>query len=150
VFLTSVRRLDASSREGQRAARLPSRGRATISGVALGGGLALLNTAPDWSGASWAHELGTLVAGTRPEHPNFDGWPWQEFVRTADGFAEPRELRVTTYGPGDPEGVLAHMASVSWIAGLPATQGPSFSRACAQSSRPARPQNDSSCTSRSA
>jgi SAM-dependent methyltransferase len=90
--------------------------------LALGGGLALLNTAPDWSGATWAHELGTLVAGTRPEHPNFDGRPWQAFVREADGFAEPWEVRVTTHGPADPERVLAHMASISWIAGLPAPQ----------------------------
>lgn len=87
-----------------------------------GGGLAVLNTVPDWSGASWAHELGTLVAGARPEHPNFDGRPWQDFVREADGFAEPRQMRVTTYGPADTEGVLAHMASISWIAGLPEPQ----------------------------
>jgi SAM-dependent methyltransferase len=87
--------------------------------LAPGGGLALMSTAPDWSGASWAHELGTLVAGTRPEHPNFDGRRWQEFVHEADGFAEPWELRVTTYAPADLEGVLAHMASISWIAGLP-------------------------------
>ena len=85
----------------------------------VGGGLALFNTAPDWSGASWAHELGTLVADGRPEHPHFDGRPWQEFVREADGFAEPWQVRVTTYGPADPEGVVAHMASISWIAGLP-------------------------------
>ena len=39
----------------------------------VGGGLALFNTVPDWSGASWAHELGTLVADTRPTHPYFDG-----------------------------------------------------------------------------
>ena len=31
-----------------------------------GGGVALFNTVPDWSGASWAHELGTIMAGTRP------------------------------------------------------------------------------------
>jgi SAM-dependent methyltransferase len=86
--------------------------------LAPGGGLALLNTVPDWSGASWAHELGTLVAGTRPEHPHFDGRAWQEFVREAGGFAAPWELRVTTYRPADPEQVLAHMASMSWIAGL--------------------------------
>jgi len=30
---------------------------------------------------------------------------------------------VTTHGPADPERVLAHMASVSWIAGPPASQG---------------------------
>lgn len=88
----------------------------------LGGGLALLNTAPDWSGASWAHELGTLVADSRPAHPNFDGRPWQAFVREADGFAEPWEVRVTTHSPADPERVLAHMASMSWIAGLPAPE----------------------------
>jgi len=87
--------------------------------LARDGGVALLNTVPDWSGASWAHELGTLVAGTRPEHPNFDGRRWQEFVREAFGFAEPWELRVTTYVPADPERVLAHMTSMSWIAGLP-------------------------------
>ena len=57
--------------------------------LARGGGVALLNTVPDWGGASWAHELGTLVTGARPEHPNFDGRPWHEFVRETDGFADP-------------------------------------------------------------
>jgi SAM-dependent methyltransferase len=84
-----------------------------------GGGLALFNSVPDWSGASWAHELGTLVASSRPNHPNFDGRPWQEFVRAAGGFADPWELRVTTYGPAEPDRVLSHMASISWIAGMP-------------------------------
>ena len=84
-----------------------------------GGGLALFNTVPDWTRASWAHELGTLVVGTRPEHPHFDGRPWQEFVRDAAGFAQPWEVRVTTYSPADIEQVLAHVASISWIAGLP-------------------------------
>lgn len=84
-----------------------------------GGGLALFNTVPDWSGASWSHELGTLVVNARPEHPNFDGRPWQEFVREADGFAEPWNMRVTTYGPADTERVLTHMSSISWIAGMP-------------------------------
>jgi ubiquinone/menaquinone biosynthesis C-methylase UbiE len=90
--------------------------------LSCGGGLALFSTVPDWSGASWAHELGMLVAGARPEHPHFDGRSWQELVREAGGFAEPRELRVTTYGPADREQVLAHIASMSWIAGLPEPQ----------------------------
>ncbi len=90
--------------------------------LAPGGGLALFDAAPDWTGATWAHELGTLVADTRPEHPNFDGRSWQEFVREADGFEEPWQVRVTTYGPADTEGVLAHMASISWIAGRPERQ----------------------------
>ena len=43
-------------------------------------------------------------------------------MRQADGFAEPWHVRVTTYSPADTEGVLAHMASMSWIAGLPEQQ----------------------------
>jgi hypothetical protein len=39
-------------------------------------------------------------------------------VREDGGFAEPWEVRVTTYGPADPERVLAHMSSMSWIAAL--------------------------------
>lgn len=90
--------------------------------LARGGGLALFNAMPDWSGASWVHELGTLVAGTWPEHPEFDGRSWQQFVRAAGGFAELRQLRVTTHVPADPMQVLAHMASITWIAGLPEPQ----------------------------
>ena len=67
-----------------------------------GGGLAVISTVPDWSGASWAHELGTLVEEVRPEHPAFDGPPWQEAVRAAGGWTEPRQIRVTTSQPADP------------------------------------------------
>ena len=84
-----------------------------------GGGLALFNTIPDWRGATWGHDLGQLVAGLRPQHPHFDGPAWQEFVRESGGWSEPWEVRVTTYPPADPEGVLAHMMSMSWIAGQP-------------------------------
>ncbi len=87
--------------------------------LAPGGGLALLNTVPDWSGASWAHELGRLVVENRPEHPNFDGPPWQEFVRAADGWGEPWEIRVTTYPLADVGRIVDHLASISWIAALP-------------------------------
>ncbi len=84
-----------------------------------GGGLAILFTAPDWSGASWAQELGTIVSESRPQHPHFDGPSWQELVRAAGGFREPREIRVTVMQPADPERIVDHMASVSWIAGMP-------------------------------
>jgi SAM-dependent methyltransferase len=90
--------------------------------LAPGGGLALLNTVPDWRGASWAHELGTLVMRSRPEHPNFDGAPWQDFVRAAEGWGEPWEIRVTTHPLVDLEGILAHLASMSWIAAMPEAQ----------------------------
>jgi ubiquinone/menaquinone biosynthesis C-methylase UbiE len=83
-----------------------------------GGGLAVISTLPDWSGASWAHELGSLVSSTRPEHPHFDGPPWQVAVRAAGGWTEPREVRVTTRQPTSPERIVDHMASMSWIAGM--------------------------------
>ncbi len=83
------------------------------------GGLAVLNTVPDWTGASWADELGKLVAGLRPEHPNFNGPPWQESVRAAEGWGEPREIRVTVSQPADPARILDHLASFSWVAGMP-------------------------------
>jgi SAM-dependent methyltransferase len=86
------------------------------------GGLALLSTVPDWSGASWARDVGTLIAGLRPSHPAFDGPRWQDSVREAAGWTEPREIRVTTQQPADPERVLDYVASISWIAALPGEQ----------------------------
>jgi SAM-dependent methyltransferase len=84
-----------------------------------GGGLAVLSTAPDWSGASWAQGVGTLIAGLRPRHPHHDGPPWRDAVRAAGGWTEPREIRLTTMQPLSPERLLAYVASVSWIAALP-------------------------------
>jgi SAM-dependent methyltransferase len=84
-----------------------------------GGGLAVLATVPDWSGASWAHELGTLINEMRPEHPFFDGPPWQEAVRAAGGWAEPREIRVASSQPVDPGRIVAYVASMSFVAALP-------------------------------
>ncbi|HEX7291806.1 MAG TPA: class I SAM-dependent methyltransferase [Conexibacter sp.] len=83
------------------------------------GGLALLRAVPDWSGASWVREVGELIVGVRPEHPAFDGPPWQDAVRAAGDWSEPRELRVTTAQPADAVQVVAYVASISWIAGLP-------------------------------
>jgi SAM-dependent methyltransferase len=84
-----------------------------------GGGLAVLSTAPDWSGASWANDVGTLIQRLRPEHPYFDGPPWQDAVRDAGGWTRPREIRVTTPCPADPEGIVAFVASMSFVAALP-------------------------------
>ena len=87
-----------------------------------GGGLALLSAVPDWSGASWAHEVGTLIAGMLTTHPKFDGPPWQESVRGAGGWTEPREIRVTTSQPASPERMVDYIASMSWVAALPEEQ----------------------------
>lgn len=87
--------------------------------VRPGGGLALIDMSRDWREASWSEELERIVVGSRPEHPNFDGAPWQDFVSAAEGWSEPWEVHVTARQPTDPERIVAHMASISWIAGLP-------------------------------
>jgi SAM-dependent methyltransferase len=87
-----------------------------------GGGLAGLSTVPDWSGASWAHEVGTLLAGLRPRHPQFDDPGWQDAVLKAGGWTAPRELRLTTPQPASPRRILDYLASISWIAALPEDQ----------------------------
>lgn len=87
-----------------------------------GGSLAVFTTAPHWEGASWADELEQLVTSARTEHPHFDGRPWQDDVRESGCFSEPRIFQVKTFPEADPEGILAHLASVSWIAALPAGQ----------------------------
>lgn len=84
-----------------------------------GGGLAVLSTAPDWNGASWAHELGSLVSSLRPEHPFFDGPTWQEAVRAAGRWKAVRDIRVTTTQSLDPARIVDHLASMSWMAALP-------------------------------
>lgn len=83
-----------------------------------GGGLALLACAVDWGGASWAHEVGTVIAGLRPEHPLFDGPTWQESVKAAGGWAEPREIQLTFTEQTDTERVIDYIASMSWMAAL--------------------------------
>jgi hypothetical protein len=55
----------------------------------------------------------------RPEHPGFDGPPWQDAVRRAGGWSEPREIRVTASRPAVPEQFVDYIASVSWVASLP-------------------------------
>jgi SAM-dependent methyltransferase len=82
------------------------------------GGLAVLSTAPDWSGTSWGHELGTLLQQTRPEHPHFDGPSWRDAVEAAGGWTGLREIRITTSQPVDADRIGDYVASVSWIAAM--------------------------------
>lgn len=84
-----------------------------------GGGLAVLSTVPDWSGASWAHELGTLVSQSRPHHPHFDGPPWHQSIAGRPGWSEAWEVRITTDQPTSPDRIVDHLSSISWIAAMP-------------------------------
>lgn len=83
------------------------------------GGLAVLTTVPDWTGTSWAHEVGTMMQDLRPEHPFFDGPPWQETVRATEGWTAPRDVRVTTSRPADPSRIVDYIASMSFVAAIP-------------------------------
>jgi ubiquinone/menaquinone biosynthesis C-methylase UbiE len=83
-----------------------------------GGGLAVLVTAADWSGASWADELGRMLMGLRPDHPQFDGPAWQDSVREGGGWSEPREIRVTASQPTSPQRLRDHIESFSWVAAM--------------------------------
>jgi SAM-dependent methyltransferase len=82
------------------------------------GGLAVLRILPDWSGASWAHEVGTLIAELRPEHPQFEGPRWQQAALAEGCWTAPREVVLTMSQPVGPEGILAYIASMSWIAAM--------------------------------
>jgi SAM-dependent methyltransferase len=84
-----------------------------------GGGLALLNSGPDWTGASWAEEVGTMMEAMRPAHPGIEGTPWRETVRAAGAWTDPREVRVSAPQPGGAERFVDYIASVSWVAALP-------------------------------
>lgn len=86
--------------------------------LAPDGGLALLATYPDWTGASWAHELGTLLNEARPEHPYFDGPSWAETIAAAGGWVEPREIRVTVSRPANDATIPDYMGSMSWVAAM--------------------------------
>jgi SAM-dependent methyltransferase len=86
------------------------------------GGLAVLTTIPDWRDASWADEIGKVMERVRPEHPGFDGPPWQDVVRGAGDWSQPREIRVTSSQPTDAEAIVDYLASVSWIAAMPDEQ----------------------------
>jgi SAM-dependent methyltransferase len=84
-----------------------------------GGGLAVLNTIPDWTGASWAGEVGELMAALRPEHPGFEGTPWRETVQTSGAWSQPRDVCVTVTQAAGRQRFLDYIASVSWMAALP-------------------------------
>jgi SAM-dependent methyltransferase len=82
------------------------------------GGLVVVTSAPDLDGASWAHEVGSLVAASRPEHPHYDGSSWKEAVAAAGAWTEPREVRVSGRYPADSRRLLDWITSFSWIAAM--------------------------------
>lgn len=87
-----------------------------------GGGLGVLRISPDWSGASWSHDVGSLISKLGLEHPQFQGPHWEDAAREQGGWAEPRRVQLTMTQPADPDVVLDYIASISWMAALPAEE----------------------------
>lgn len=83
-----------------------------------GGGLALISASPDWGEAPWGHDLGSLIADRRTEHPYFDGTPWQDVLAATPGWATPREVQVTTRQPSSPDQIADYVRSMSWVAAM--------------------------------
>jgi ubiquinone/menaquinone biosynthesis C-methylase UbiE len=87
-----------------------------------GGGLAVLRILPDWSNASWAHEVGSMIAELGQEHPQFQGPRWQDTALAEGCWVEPRQVQLTMSQPAGPEVILDYIASMSWMAALPDDQ----------------------------
>jgi ubiquinone/menaquinone biosynthesis C-methylase UbiE len=83
------------------------------------GGIAVITTGADWRQASWSKELSERVERMRPEHPWFDGEPWQDSVKAAGGWLDPWAVRVVARQATSPERIVDHIASFSWIAAMP-------------------------------
>lgn len=86
------------------------------------GGLAVLRVSPDWSGASWSHEVGSLISKLGLDHPQFQGPHWQDAARAQGCWTEPRQVQLTMSQRVDPEVILDYIASISWMAALPADE----------------------------
>ncbi|HLH14181.1 MAG TPA: class I SAM-dependent methyltransferase [Solirubrobacteraceae bacterium] len=82
------------------------------------GGLAVLASAPDWRGAAWGHALGELITRERPPHPQFEGPPWQQALRSSEEWEEPEEVRISASLPASAPRLLAYITSMSWVAAM--------------------------------
>jgi hypothetical protein len=63
-----------------------------------------------------------VIQALRPEHPHYDGPPWQDAVRATGCWAAPRQLQITTSQPADPQRIVDYITSISWFAALPDDQ----------------------------
>ena len=85
-----------------------------------GGGLAVLDTVPDWGAASWAHEVGTLAGRAAARRIRTStGRRGRTPCAPRGGWREPWEVTVIYQLPASAERVLDHLRSMSWIAALP-------------------------------
>jgi len=85
------------------------------------GGVAILRSMPIMD-EPWSEELGTILVAQRPEHPAFGERGAAAALEDDDAFGAVSEAAVQTEWTIDREGILALLASVSWVGTLPAQQ----------------------------
>jgi SAM-dependent methyltransferase len=96
-----------------------------------GGGVAILRTLPVFDGP-WGHELGQILAAERPEHPAFGERGAAAALEEDERFGPVTERVLDGEHVTDRDGVLAYVASMSWIGVLPeARRGEVLARAAA-------------------
>jgi SAM-dependent methyltransferase len=84
-----------------------------------GGGVAILRTYPVLD-APWGHELGSLIADSRPDHPAFVSRGAAAALEEDPAFGPVTETEITSEHASDRERTLAYVASLSWVGSLPA------------------------------
>jgi SAM-dependent methyltransferase len=81
------------------------------------GGVAILRSVPVFE-TPWSHELGTMLAATRPEHPAFGERGAAAALEDDPAFGPVAELHTSSRGSFDRGQMLAWVASLSWVATL--------------------------------
>jgi SAM-dependent methyltransferase len=81
------------------------------------GGVAILRMAPHFD-EPWSREVGELLVETRPEHPAFGERGAAAALEEDPAFGPVQELALTMPAAVDRAGLLARLASFSWIATL--------------------------------
>jgi SAM-dependent methyltransferase len=86
-----------------------------------GGGLALLwhDGVEDDSSAAWSAELQRVIGDRRPDHPAYTDDQGRGAVDANRAFGPLTPTEVRSCYATDPRRILAHIASISWVAGLP-------------------------------
>jgi SAM-dependent methyltransferase len=84
-----------------------------------GGGVAISRSFPSLE-APWSEELGAILLAERPTHPAFGEREPAAALEEDAAFEAVNETSVTSEWTIDRDGVLAFMASVSWVGTLPA------------------------------
>jgi SAM-dependent methyltransferase len=84
-----------------------------------GGGVAILRTLPVFD-VAWGHELGQLLAAERPEHPAFGERGAAAALEQDPAFGDVSAGVVDGEHVTDRDGLLAYVATLSWIGALSA------------------------------